>query len=143
MNQRRQPGPGLDYSAIGRGLTSPIALMGGHEADEPQQVGAVAVRIAAGEEPEVIELSGRADTNRGTHVYARAPGYEWGRLLVDFSTSGERELLLGQGASLGVQLANVKLERPRRNRGTGHAVRPPAGLGAWVMSGSSRSMRRS
>lgn len=111
MNQRRQPGPGLPYSEIGRGLSSPVALLGGHEADELARVGAVAVRTGAGEEPQVVELPNRSVTDRGMHVYVRAPGYAWGRILVDFSSGGEREVLLGKGASLGVRLANVQIDR--------------------------------
>ncbi|MEM7305047.1 MAG: RNA polymerase sigma factor [Planctomycetota bacterium] len=111
MNLRRQPGPSLSYSALGRGLNSPIKLMGGHEAGELDLVGAIALPPAAGEASQIVELAGRSNTDRGVIVYARAPGYEWGRINLDFSTSGERELLLGQGAALGVQLANVRLER--------------------------------
>lgn len=111
MNLRRQPGPGLPHSALGEGLRSPIALAGGHEAGQLDCVGAIALRRQPGEPPELVELAGRSENERGVIVYARAPGYEWGRINVDFSTSGERELLLGKGASLGVRLANVQLER--------------------------------
>jgi len=111
MGLLRQPGPGQPYSALGRGLSSPIVLMGGHKAEELDRVGAVALRLVAGEPPQTIKLAGRANTDRGVVVYARAPGYEWGRLVIDFSSGGERELLLGQGAALGVRVANVQLER--------------------------------
>jgi hypothetical protein len=44
-------------------------------------------------------------------MYARAPGYAWGSIELDVSTSAEHELLLGPAAALVVRVSNVQLER--------------------------------
>ncbi len=108
------PGPGMAHTLIGGGLSSPIVLLGGREADEPEGlVAGLALRPASGEAPDPAELysAGRVQPGRGIVVYARAPGYAWGTIVLDVSTGAERELLLGPAASLGVRLTNVQLER--------------------------------
>ncbi|MEE8218779.1 MAG: hypothetical protein V3S03_07405, partial [Vicinamibacteria bacterium] len=93
------------------GLSSPIALMGGREPDEPvPTVAGLALSPAAGESPRLVELARRWPPERGVIVSARAPGYAWGSTSLDVS-KGERELLLEPAAELDVRLANVQLDR--------------------------------
>ncbi len=47
---------------------------------------------------------------RGVIVFASAPGYAWGRLVIDVSKDGKRELLLVPSAELEVRVTNVQLE---------------------------------
>ena len=114
MGLWRRPGNEKHYTPIGKGLRSPVALLGGHEADDPEtRVAGLAVSPAAGEAPQLVELmrGGRVLPEGGVLVYARAPGYAWGRIGVDVSSGDEYELLLEPDATLSVQLANVQLER--------------------------------
>ncbi len=117
--------PGMSNSMWGRnslstllddGLRSPIALMGGRAADEPEvTVAGLALSPAAGESPRLVELelARRMRPERGVNVSARAPGYAWGSIVLDFSKSDERELLLRPGSAIDVRLTNVQLERYR------------------------------
>jgi hypothetical protein len=103
---RNQPG-----TMLGDGLTSPIALMGGRDANGSKvTVAGMALRPATGESPRLVELARRWKPERGVAVSARAPGYAWGSISLDVS-QGERELLLEPAAALDVRLANVQLER--------------------------------
>ena len=108
------PGTGEAHTLLGGGLSSPIVLLGGRQAHEPEGlVAGLALRPAAGEAPDPAEFysEGRVQPGRGILVYARAPGYAWGTIVLDVSTGAERELLLGPAAALGVRLTNVQLER--------------------------------
>ncbi len=99
---------------FGDGLRSPIALMGGRDADEPEaSVAHLAVRPAAGESPRLVKLAYATRRYFGFIASARAPGYAWGSIVLDFSESDERELLLTPGSAIDVRLANVQLERYR------------------------------
>ncbi len=114
MGVWRLPGTGWPFTLLGGGLSSPIVLLGGREADEPEnRVAGLALRPAAGEAPQPAELhsAGRARPQRGIMMYAGAPGYAWGTIVLDVSTGGERELLLGPAGALGVRFANVQLKR--------------------------------
>ncbi|MEM7199776.1 MAG: hypothetical protein AAF628_05890 [Planctomycetota bacterium] len=96
---------------LGAGLSSPIALMGGRDADaEEVRVAGMALTPAAGEPPRLVELARRWPPGRGVGVTARAPGYAWNSTSLDVS-KGERELLLEPAAALDVRLLNVQLER--------------------------------
>jgi len=103
-------GRNVSSTPVGGGLRSPIALMGGRDADDRDKVAGLALSPAAGESPRLVELSRRLPPERGVIVSARAPGYAWGSTSLDVS-KGERELLLEPAATLGVRLANVQLER--------------------------------
>jgi hypothetical protein len=112
MGSSQVPGTGAIFTSLGSGLSSPIVLLGGREAGEPEDlVGGLALGPAAGGAPQLLELVQPEATDRGVLVYARAPGYAWGTIVLDVSTGAERELLLGPAAALDVQLANVQLER--------------------------------
>lgn len=96
---------------LGSGLSSPIALMGGREPDEPEvTVGGLALSPAAGESPRLVELERRCPPERGVIVSARAPGYAWSGTSLDVS-QGERELLLQPAAELDIRLASAQIER--------------------------------
>jgi len=56
-------------------------------------------------------LGGRAELKRGVALWARAPGYEWGQVSVDFTAVGEREMLLSAAAALRIVLANLQMDR--------------------------------
>lgn len=111
-------GPGTAFwgrnvasALLGDGLGSPIALMGGRDADEPEpRVAGLALSPAAGDAPRIVELVRRFPPERGVLVSARAPGYAWGSTSLDVS-KGERELLLEPAAAMQVRLANVQLAR--------------------------------
>jgi hypothetical protein len=115
MGVGQHPEPrGGDYTWLGDGLSSPIALRGGHEADDPEQrVAGMVLRPVSGEEHQLFTLShnGRPMVERGLIVFARAPGYAWAKTVVELSTGADRELLLGPETTLGVRLANVQSER--------------------------------
>ncbi len=105
--------PSLDYpyTMLGNGLSSPVTLAGGREADESEAHAAgIAVEPRAGEIPRPIEFTQPEENARGVMIFARAPGYAWGRLVVDVSKNAERELLLTPSAELDVQLTNVQFE---------------------------------
>ncbi|MGE3172501.1 MAG: hypothetical protein AB7O97_07720 [Planctomycetota bacterium] len=111
MGLLQHPGDGEPFTALGDGLTSPVALRGGRKASEREdQVGGIALRPASGKAPRPADLAKPVETERGVLIYARAPGYAWGRVVVDVSKGAERELLLQPGAALGLRLANVQLE---------------------------------
>ncbi len=103
---RNQPG-----TLLGDGLTSPIALMGGRDANaSTDTVAGMALRPAPGEPPRLVELARRSPPERGVIVSARAPGYAWGSTSLDVS-KGDRELLLEPATTLDVWLTNVQIER--------------------------------
>ncbi len=107
----QQPGPSEIYTSLGGGLSSPIVLSGGRFSDEPKnEVAGIALRPAAGDAPQLIEFASRVATDRGVIVYARAPGYAWGRVLFDVTTGANPELLLEPAATLDVRLTNVQLD---------------------------------
>ena len=115
--------PGMSTSMWGRNnlttsfedsLRAPIALMGGRDADDPEaSVAHLAVRPAVDESPRLVKLAYATRLRFGFHVSARAPGYSWGSIALDFSESDERELLLTPGSAIDVRLENVQLERYR------------------------------
>ena len=95
-------------------LKSPITLMGGRDVEEPGAgVAHLAVRPAAGESPRLVKLAYATRPHFGFVVSARAPGYAWGSIVLDFSENDERELLLKPGSAIDVQLTNVQRERYR------------------------------
>jgi len=104
-------------SLLGDGLSSPIALLGGRDAVEPEAaVAHLALRPAVGESPRLVKLAYATFFSRpghGVSVSARAPGYAWGSIVLDLSRSDERELLLTPGSAIDVRLTNVQLERYR------------------------------
>ncbi len=100
------------HSFLGRGLQSPIALLGGRDTEESQvKVAGLALSPSAGEFPQLVELLRRATPDRGVIVSARAPGYAWGSITLDVSKGEDHELLLGPDSTLEVQLTNVELDR--------------------------------
>ena len=132
MNQRRQPGPGLPYSAIGRGLSSPIAMTGAHKAGEPDWVGAIALRTAVGRGGG--DGRGRWPLGqRSRHLHLRVGaglrmGPAPGRLLDQRRAGAAAPAGRRAGRATGERTARAL----RRARGGGHALRPPAGLGCGL-----------
>lgn len=111
MGTWQLPGTAPIFTTLGDGLSSPILLLGGRKADESEKYAAgLALSPAAGEAAQPIELSQPEETERGIMVYARAPGYAWGRIVLDVSKGTKRELLLKPAAVLGVRFANAQLE---------------------------------
>jgi len=116
-------GPGMSTAMWGRnpirsslsdGLSSPVALMGGRDADAPQvAVPYLGLRSGAGESPRLVKIGHYMSPGHGVVLYARAPGYAWGSIVLDLSKSEQRELLLRPGSSIDVRLTNVQLERYR------------------------------
>jgi len=101
-------------SFLADGLSSPVALMGGRDADEPEvAVPYLALRPAAGESPRLVKIGHYMSPGHGIVLYARAPGYAWGSIALDLSKSEQRELLLRPGSAIDVRLTNVQLERYR------------------------------
>ncbi len=95
---------------FGDGLRSPIGMLGGREADQPEErVAALALAPESGELPWVIELARRFPPERGVSIVARAPGYAWGRTTVNVS-KGAREILLEPAASMHIGLSNAQLQ---------------------------------
>ena len=114
MGVGMHPGPKGNYTLLGDSLSSPIAMRGGHEQDDTEQrVAGMALPSVSGKEQKLFTLghSGRPKVDRGLIVFARAPGYAWTKIVVDLSTGGDRELLLGPEATLGLRLANVQSDR--------------------------------
>lgn len=111
MGLHQQPGSDDIFTKLGDGLSSPIALLGGRKAKElDDHVAGIALRPAtAGEAPEPTDLVQPEENERGVMVYARAPGYAWGRIVIDVSKGSERELLLGPATTMNVRFANVQL----------------------------------
>lgn len=110
----RQPGMDFPYQFIGEELASPLVMMGGHEPEEPEdRVAGLALYPKAGESMRFLEFESniRVQSKRGILLYARAPGYAWGSIVLDFSTGADRELLLGPSAGVDVQLENVQLPK--------------------------------
>ncbi len=106
------PEDGEPMTRLGQELSSPIGLYGGREAEGPDNVVAgMALRPDAGESRRPESFFQSETTDRGVIVFARAPGYAWGQIVVDVSTGAERELLLKSGAALTVQMSNVQRER--------------------------------
>ena len=119
MGLHQQPGKDGPFTLLGRGLSSPVALLGGRKADESEDhIAGIALQPAVGETPRPADLAQPEENARGVMVYARAPGYAWGRIVLDLSTGTERELLLGPATTLRVRFTNVqlgeyaKLEKP-------------------------------
>lgn len=111
MGAYQRPGAGDPITLLGGRLHSPIALLGGRRPDGPEDwVAGLALGTAAGEAPRPSDLAQPEEAARGVVVYARAPGYAWGSLVVDLSTGARNELLLQRGAELDVRLSNVQLE---------------------------------
>ena len=111
MGLGQQPWPGDPFTLLGRGLSSPIALMGGRKADQDEgRVAGLALSPAPGEAHQPAELTQPEETERGVVVYARAPGYAWGAIVLDVSMGSKRELLLGPAATLNLRLENVQLD---------------------------------
>lgn len=109
MGQWQRPGKGGPFTVAGRGLVSPIALRGGRPAGSPvAQVGGLALVTPGAPAAEIAELIQPEDVARGVVVYARAPGYAWGKVIVDVSTGAERELLLGAESVLAVGVTNYR-----------------------------------
>ncbi len=101
-------------SSLADGLSSPVALMGGRDADEPEvEVPYLGLRPAAGESPRLVKIAHYMSQGHGVILYARAPGYAWGSIALDLSKSEPRELLLKPGSAIDVRLTNVQLERYR------------------------------
>ncbi len=112
MGLVQQPGASDPFTVVGEGLSSPIVMRGGRKAGEPEELAAgVALEPAKGEALQPAELVQPEENARGVMMYAHAPGYAWGRLVLDVSKGSKRELLLEPGAALSVRLANVQLER--------------------------------
>ncbi|MEO0663271.1 MAG: hypothetical protein AAFZ87_17175, partial [Planctomycetota bacterium] len=112
MGLVQQPGASDPFTVVGEGLASPIVMRGGRKAGEPEELAAgVALRPADGDAPRPVELVQPEENARGVMMYAHAPGYAWGRLVLDVSKGSKRELVLHQGAALSVRLANVQPER--------------------------------
>lgn len=112
MGLVQQPGASDPFTVVGVSLSSPIGIRGGRKADAPEGLAAgLALEPAAGEALQPAELAQPEETGRGVMVYARAPGYAWGRLVLDVSKGARRELLLEPAAALSVRLANVQLEQ--------------------------------
>lgn len=110
----RQPGLTFPYEHLGAGLPSPIIMVGAHEPGEPEdRIAGMTLFPEAEKALGMLEFDAsiRVQSKRGLLVYARAPGYAWGNLVLDVSTGADRELLLGPEASLDVQLENVQLAR--------------------------------
>jgi len=106
--------PGASDTLLGDGLRSPIELMGGREANQPEvTVAGLALAPVASESPRLVELASRLPLDWGVIVSARAPGYAWGSITLDVSTGSdvEHEILLEPGAELSVRFSNVQLER--------------------------------
>jgi len=119
MGLHQQPGKGSPFSILGSGLTSPVAMFGGRKVGESEQhVAGIALRPKDGDSRRTTDLSQPEENARGVMVYARAPGYAWGRIVLDLSKGTERELLLGPSTTLQLRFANVqlaeyaKLEKP-------------------------------
>ncbi|MEM7263156.1 MAG: hypothetical protein AAF488_14290, partial [Planctomycetota bacterium] len=91
------------------GLSSPIALMGGHAPQEATVAG-LALSTSRGDPVSLTALARRFPPKRGVMVSARAPGFAWGSISLDV-TEGARELLLEPAAGLSLHLSNVELER--------------------------------
>lgn len=112
MGLVQQPGASDPFTVIGAELSSPILMRGGRKAGEPEDMAAgMALLGTTGEALQPAELSQPEENARGIMVYARAPGYAWGRLVLDVSKGSERELLLNPGAALSLRLANVQPDR--------------------------------
>ncbi|MCK5943927.1 MAG: hypothetical protein KAI24_18225 [Planctomycetes bacterium] len=110
MGLHQQPGTDSPFSMHGSGLSSPIAMVGGRKVHEAEDhVAGIALRPAAGETPQLVDLSQPEENSRGVMVYARAPGYAWGRIVLDLSKGSQRELLLSPSATMHVRFANVQL----------------------------------
>ncbi|MEM7263155.1 MAG: hypothetical protein AAF488_14285, partial [Planctomycetota bacterium] len=110
----QQPGTGDHTTLLGDGLASPVTLLGGSNPQEPENwVSGLALPSLSGGEPEFFELTsvGRVTPERGVVVYARAPGYAWGRIGIDVSSGKERELLLQPAGAVRVRFSNVQLDR--------------------------------
>lgn len=108
------PGEGFEFTRLGDDLGSPVALLGGYQRDDPEAwVAGLALRPPTGEtaRPADLHHAGRVQPERGILMFARAPGYAWGRAVLDVSTGAEREILLRPAATLDVHLANVQLDR--------------------------------
>lgn len=95
-------------SLLASGVTSPVRLVGVHDADETNLAG-MTIAGDNGSSHGLVELARRWSTDRGVIVSARTPDHAWGGISIDVS-KGDRELLLKRGAALRVQLANVQLE---------------------------------
>jgi len=112
---RSQPGAGMAMwgrnpktARLGDGLSSPVALLGARDPDDPAvRVAGLALLPETDEAPRPVELA----SGMGVILSARAPGYAWGSIAIDVSRKAEHELLLHRGSALDLQVTNVQLER--------------------------------
>lgn len=105
------PGEEPIYTTLGVGLTSPIAFLGGRESGQPEDtVTGLALSLDSVEPPQLIELVQPESTSRGVVVYAGAPGYAWGQIVVDVSSTADRQVLLRPAGALDLQLTNLDLD---------------------------------
>ena len=114
MGVGQRPGSEGAYTLLGGGRNSPIPLRGGHEAeDSEQRVAGLAFPQSSKKKAQLFTLEDRSRPKfeRGLIVFARAPGYAWGRLVLDVSTGASRELLLTRETTLGLRLANLQPNR--------------------------------
>lgn len=112
MGLVQQPGTSGAFTVIGSGLSSPIGMRGGRRDHEPEDRAAgLALEPKGGGPLMPAEFVQSEEVGRGVMVYARAPGYAWGRLVLDVSKGSERELLLERAAALSVRVVNVQPER--------------------------------
>ncbi|MEM7164164.1 MAG: hypothetical protein AAF581_01795 [Planctomycetota bacterium] len=111
MGLGQVPGDEPICTALGVGLTSPIAFLGGRESGQPEDtVTGLALSLDSVEPPQLIELVQPESTSRGVVVYAGAPGYAWGNIVVDVSSEASREVLLRPAGALDLQLTNLDLD---------------------------------
>lgn len=110
MGLHQQPGKDGPFSILGSGLASPITLYGGRKAQESEAlVAGISLQPEAGASRRPVDLYQPEENARGVMVYARAPGYAWGRIVIDLSKGNERELLLQPSTTLNVRFTNVQL----------------------------------
>lgn len=116
-------GPGMSNSMWGMnpirsfladGLSSPVTLMGGRDANDPKaEVPYLGMRPVDGESPRLVKIEHYMSPGHGIFLYARAPGYAWGSLALAPSKSEQRELLLSPGSAIDLWLTSMQLERYR------------------------------
>ena len=112
MGLHQVPGGKPVFSTLGKGLNSPIGLLGGRETDSPEdQADGLAISPGKGLAPRLIEMVQSESTSRGIMVYVRAPGYAWNRVVLDVSKGADREVLLAPASTINIQFSNAQLEQ--------------------------------